>query len=133
MRVISRDALQALRERYPKGTRVELVQMDDPQAPPIGTKGTVIGVDDIGSVMVAWDTGSGLNVAYGVDVCRKVRIPMTDKIREQILAVRKTGRTNMFDVPMVQYIANEMRFYELVIFLEEHRSEYVNFILTGES
>nr|DAG12467.1 MAG TPA: protein of unknown function DUF5049 [Caudoviricetes sp.]DAJ71309.1 MAG TPA: protein of unknown function (DUF5049) [Caudoviricetes sp.]DAJ84250.1 MAG TPA: protein of unknown function (DUF5049) [Caudoviricetes sp.]DAO61013.1 MAG TPA: protein of unknown function (DUF5049) [Caudoviricetes sp.]DAQ10985.1 MAG TPA: protein of unknown function (DUF5049) [Caudoviricetes sp.] len=61
------------------------------------------------------------------------RIPMTDKIREQILAVRKTGRTNMFDVPMVQYIANEMRFYELVIFLEEHRSEYVNFILTGES
>ena len=52
--------------------RVELVQMDDPQAPPIGTKGTVIGVDDIGSVMVAWDTGSGLNVAYGVDVCRKV-------------------------------------------------------------
>ena len=133
MRVISRDALQALRERYPKGARVELVQMDDPQAPPIGTKGTVIGVDDIGSIMVAWDTGSGLNVAYGVDVCRKVRIPMTDKIREQILAVRKTGRTNMFDVPMVQYIANEMRFYELVIFLEEHRSEYVNFILTGES
>jgi len=61
------------------------------------------------------------------------RIPMTDKIREQILAVRKTGRTNMFDVPMVQYIANEMRFYELVIFLEEHRSEYVHFILTGES
>ena len=61
------------------------------------------------------------------------RIPMTNKIREQILAVRKTGRTNMFDVPMVQYIANEMRFYELVIFLEEHRSEYVNFILTGES
>lgn len=39
----------------------------------------------------------------------------------------------MFDVPMVQCIANEMRFYELVIFLEEHRSEYVRFILTGES
>ncbi len=58
---------------------------------------------------------------------------MTDKIREQILAVRATGRTNMFDVPMVQYIANEMLFYELVIFLEEHRSEYVHFILTGET
>lgn len=57
---------------------------------------------------------------------------MTDKIREQILAVRKTGRTNMFDILMVQYIANEMQFYELVIFLEEHRSEYVHFILTGE-
>lgn len=58
---------------------------------------------------------------------------MTEKIREQILAVRKTSRTNMFDIPMVQYIANEMRFYELVIFLEEHRNEYVHFILTGEA
>ena len=58
---------------------------------------------------------------------------MTDKVREQILAVRKTGRTNMFDIPMVQYIANEMRFYELVIFLEEHRTKYVHFILTGEA
>ena len=72
MRVISREALQALRECFPKGTRVELVQMDDPQAPPIGTKGTVIGVDDIGSIMVSWDNGSGLNVAYGEDICRKV-------------------------------------------------------------
>ena len=57
---------------------------------------------------------------------------MTEKVREQILAIRKTGRTNMFDVPMVQNIANEMRLYELVVFLEEHRSEYVHFILTGE-
>ena len=72
MRVISREALQALRERFPKGTRVELVQMDDPQAPPIGTKGTVIGVDDIGTIHVKWDSGSGLGIAYGEDVCRKV-------------------------------------------------------------
>lgn len=72
MRVISKETLQALRERFPRGTRVELVQMDDPQAPPVGTKGTVEGVDDVGSIMVAWDNGSGLNVAYGVDICRKV-------------------------------------------------------------
>ena len=58
---------------------------------------------------------------------------MSEKIKNQILAIRKTGRTNMFDIPMVQYIANEMRFYELVIFLEEHRAEYVHFILTGEA
>lgn len=58
---------------------------------------------------------------------------MTDKIREQILAVCKTGLTNMFDVIMVQRIAHEMQFYELVIYLEEHRSEYVHFILTGEA
>lgn len=71
MRVISREPLQALRERYPRGTRVELVQMDDPQAPPIGTKGTVIGVDDIGSIVVDWDNGCDLSVAYGEDICRR--------------------------------------------------------------
>jgi hypothetical protein len=72
MRLISKEALKSLRERYPKGTRVELVKMDDPQAPPIGTKGTVLGIDDIGSIMVAWDNGCGLSVAYGVDICRKL-------------------------------------------------------------
>lgn len=72
MRMISKETLQALRERYPKGTRVELVQMDDAQAPPVGTKGTVRGVDDMGSIMVAWDNGCGLSVAYGEDICRKV-------------------------------------------------------------
>jgi hypothetical protein len=70
--MISKEALQALRERFPKGTRVELVQMGDSQAPPIGTKGTVRGVDDIGSILVSWDNGCGLNVAYGEDICRKV-------------------------------------------------------------
>lgn len=69
---ISREALCRLRERYPKGCRVELLRMDDPQAPPIGTKGTVIGVDDIGSIMVHWDNGCGLSVAYGEDLCRKI-------------------------------------------------------------
>ena len=61
-----------IRKQYPAGTRVELVKMDDPQAPSIGTKGTVRGVDDIGSIMVAWDNGCGLSVAFGVDACRKV-------------------------------------------------------------
>lgn len=57
---------------------------------------------------------------------------MNEIVRDQVLTVRASGRTNMFDIPMVQYIANEMQFYELVIFLEEHRSEYVRFILTGK-
>lgn len=51
------------------------------------------------------------------------------KIKEQILAVRNTGLTNMFDTRAVQVIANEMGFYELVIFLEEHKKEYVQFII----
>ena len=72
MRMILPEQLQRLRETYPKGARVELVQMDDFQAPPIGTQGTVIGVDDIGSIMVRWDNGSSLSVAWGVDSCRRI-------------------------------------------------------------
>ena len=73
MRMISSEVLLALRERYPKGTRVELVQMGDPQAPPVGTKGTVKGVDDIGSIMVDWDEGGSLSVVYGEDLCHVVK------------------------------------------------------------
>ena len=72
MRMISGKRLSALREEYPQGTRVELLQMDDIQAPPIGTKGTVYGVDDTGSLLVHWDNGSGLSVIYGEDIVRKV-------------------------------------------------------------
>lgn len=67
----SKDIVEQIREEYPAGTRVELLQMDDVQAPPIGTLGTVIGVDDTGSIMVHWDNGSGLHVIYGIDRCRK--------------------------------------------------------------
>lgn len=72
MRFPNRETVERVRSEYPKGTRVELVKMDDCQAPPIGTKGTVLGVDAIASIMVAWDNGSGLNVAYGEDICRKL-------------------------------------------------------------
>ena len=72
MRFPSKTVVEVLRQQYPVGTQVELVRMDDPQAPPIGSKGTVRGVDDIGSIMVAWDNGCGLSVAYGADICRKV-------------------------------------------------------------
>ena len=68
----SEDIVKNLREHYPAGARVELLQMDDPQAPPVGTKGTVIGVDDTGSLLVNWDTSSHLRVIFGVDVVRKV-------------------------------------------------------------
>ena len=57
---------------------------------------------------------------------------MTEIIRNQILAVRDTGRENMFNVPAIQRIAYEMDFFELVMFLEEHREEYVRFILYGD-
>lgn len=72
MRMIRAEQLKRLRETYSAGTRVVLVRMDDLHAPPIGTKGTVAGVDDMGSLLVDWDNGSGLNVIWGVDVVRKV-------------------------------------------------------------
>lgn len=67
-----KEIVERIRKEYPKGTRVMLVNMDDTQAPPLGTKGTVIGVDDTGSIMVAWDNGSSLNVIYNVDKCIKI-------------------------------------------------------------
>ncbi|MBC5687932.1 DUF4314 domain-containing protein [Mediterraneibacter sp. NSJ-55] len=72
MRFPSKSIVEKIKAEYPSGTRVELVKMDDIQAPPVGTKGTVTGVDDIGSIMVRWDNGSGLNLVYGEDICKKL-------------------------------------------------------------
>ena len=72
MNIPSRETVNQLRNEYPAGTRIELTGMDDTQAPPIGTKGTVTGVDDMGSIMVHWDNGSTLSLVYGVDSCKKV-------------------------------------------------------------
>ena len=70
----SRIVIEALRKQYPAGTHVELLEMNDPQAPPVGTLGTVIGVDDIGSIMVHWDNGGSLSVVYGEDRIRIVNL-----------------------------------------------------------
>ena len=66
-----REAVLAVRARYPAGTRVELVSMDDPYSRlKPGDRGTVKFVDDTGTVFVSWDCGSGLGVVYGVDQIR---------------------------------------------------------------
>jgi hypothetical protein len=72
MRFPNKETVEAVRRQFPIGCRVELVHMDDIQAPPTGTKGTVIGVDDTASILVKWDNGCGLNVVYGVDVCHRI-------------------------------------------------------------
>ena len=69
----SKQLVDRLREEYPAGTRVELIQMEDEYSrlnP--GDKGTVTGVDDIGTIHVDWDCGFGLGIAYGEDLCRRV-------------------------------------------------------------
>ena len=75
MRFPNKETVERIRLKYPAGTRVELAFMDDPQAPPVGTKGTVLGVDDTGSLLMEWDNGSGLNVVYGEDRVAKVGDP----------------------------------------------------------
>lgn len=73
MKYPNKERLEQLRSAYPDGTRIVLLQMDDAQAPPNGTKGTVVGVDDTGSLLVHWDNGGTLNVLYGIDRCLKIR------------------------------------------------------------
>jgi hypothetical protein len=72
MKPISKERLERLRKQYPAGSRVQLLWMDDVQAPPTGTKGIVWGVDDTGSIMIQWDNGSSLNVVYGIDSCKVI-------------------------------------------------------------
>lgn len=72
MRFPNKETVDRIRREYPVGTRVMLVRMDDVQAPPVGTKGTVLGVDDTGSLLMRWDTGSSLNVIYGEDIVDKI-------------------------------------------------------------
>lgn len=68
----SKETVERIRRQYPPGSKVRLIRMDDPQAPPVGTIGEVIGVDDIGSLMVKWSNGSSLNVVYGEDLIEKI-------------------------------------------------------------
>ena len=72
MRMPNREIVEQLRKDYPVGCKVKLLKMSDVQAPPIGTIGEVLGVDDMGDLMVAWSNGSGLNVVLHED--RAVRI-----------------------------------------------------------
>ena len=126
MKFPSRETVEEIRKRYPKGSRVALVFMYDTQAPPVGTLGTILGVDDIGSLMVEWDNGSHLNVIYGED---KVRIVHYNKtIQFQFEEVRTTGLVNMLDYTGVQRIAMMLGYSELVEFIKNYRKEYFDLL-----
>ena len=74
MRYINKEMVGYLKQQYPKGARVELVAMNDPFNTKLypGCRGTVVGVDSIGTIHVVWDCGSSLGVVYGEDSCRRV-------------------------------------------------------------
>ena len=73
MQFPNKETVARVRTQFTSGTRVQLLEMDDPQAPPIGTRGIVMWVDDTASLCVEWDNGSTLNVIYGQDRVRIVR------------------------------------------------------------
>lgn len=73
MRTPTKEIVNSIREAYPCGCRVELLQMDDPYTRLVpGEKGTVAYVDDIGTIHVNWDCGSSLGVVYSEDSCRRI-------------------------------------------------------------
>ena len=73
MKFPSRERIAVLRRMYPKGTMVQLLSLEDTQAPPPGTLGEVQGVDDAGQILMHWRTGSSLNLLPGVDSFRILR------------------------------------------------------------
>lgn len=88
----SEEIVKRLKEEYPQGTRVELVNMDDPYSKlKPGDRGTVKAVDDGGTIHVAWDCGSGLGIAYGEDSCRK--------LTEKELAEEKAATEEVAEAP----------------------------------
>ena len=72
MKFPSREDVTIVRSRYPEGTKIEVVDMDDPQPVPSGTIGTVVGVDDAGQLMMRWENGSSLSLVPNVDLFRIV-------------------------------------------------------------
>lgn len=68
------EILKKLKEDYPPGTKIKLIKMDDPYTKiRPGEEGTVIAVDDIGTIHVNWDSGSSLGIVYGEDACKKIK------------------------------------------------------------
>ena len=97
---IKKEELDALREKYPQGCRVELVKMDDPyrEMPP-GLKGTVEGVDDSGSIHVHWENGSSLAVVYKEDECRKMADDREVTVEELLRRCLPIGKAFHFMTP----------------------------------
>lgn len=86
-----KKTIERLRAEYPVGCRIVLDEMDDKQAPKIGTQGACMGVDDAGNIMVSWDNGSHLNIAYGADSCH--RVASEGEIKESLDHLGKMRQT----------------------------------------
>lgn len=117
MNFSSEKIVETLRKKYPVGARVKLVKMDDTQAPPVGTCGTVRGVDDTGSILVSWDNGSSLNIVYGEDQCVLCENSHLS-IKEAILLYCKQKHPSSCCIP-----TNELGYLEVDILFENNGQE----------
>lgn len=87
----SADVVSMLRKKYPKGTRLFLISMDDPYTDLVcGDRGTVVCIDDGGTIHTSWDNGEGLGLVYGVDLYRK--LTPEELAQEKVQAVEKANR-----------------------------------------
>ena len=87
-----KKTVERLRAEFPVGCRIVLDEMDDKQAPKIGTQGTCRGVDDAGNIMVSWDSGGSLSIAYGADSCHRVASEAEIKVSlDRLGKARQTG------------------------------------------
>ncbi len=77
----TKETIKRLREEYPPGTRIVLESMNDPHAPPPGTKGTVVYIDDLGQIGMSWQNGSSLSLIPGVDRFSKTVLPEKKRSR----------------------------------------------------
>ena len=132
--IISKAALEARRARFKIGSRVELISMNDPYTKlKHGDRGRVEFIDDIGTAHILWDNGSALGAAYGEDYVKLVSEPISDIVRDQILAIRASGESNMFDAKTVQRLAIERGFGDLAEFIDADMKAYAHFIMTGKT
>jgi hypothetical protein len=127
------EKLAWLRKKYPPGTRIELkAPLEDPYATQkAGDRATIRGIDGAGNMLCAWDCGSSLNLLPDLDSFEVIGA-FTDEMKRNALAIRASGKANMLAVKDVQYIANQMGFYALVLLLEDDPAAYVHWILRGE-
>lgn len=77
----TKETIKRLQKEYPPGTRIVLESMNDPHAPPPGTKGTVVYVDDMGQIGMKWDNGSSLSLMPGLDSFSKDSQPQKKRSR----------------------------------------------------
>lgn len=121
--------LEAVQRAYPVGSRVE-VRFSDLHS---WGRGTVASIGDTG-ISVHLDNGESCLIPFdgASESLRTLVGELTERVLSQILAVRDSGETNMFDIPAVQYLANKNGYHELVVFLIDHQREYLD-VICGRS